>query len=94
MSRMFATTLARLCLATGAMVLFVAAGSKASVGDERPTVQLGQDWTSFPPADRASCLQSTGSTGAYTDLLKCLEIKRNARQLAKQPGTAGRGGSP
>jgi hypothetical protein len=44
-----------------------------------------QDWTSFAPADRTSCLKSTGSTGAYTDLLNCLEIKRAASQFPKEP---------
>jgi hypothetical protein len=37
------------------------------------------DWTSFAPEDRASCLKSTRSTGAYTHLIKCLEAKRADR---------------
>ena len=48
-----------------------------------------QDWTSFAPADRTSCLQSTGSTGAYTDLLKCLELRRDARQFPQRPDMPG-----
>ena len=38
------------------------------------------DWTSFSPEDRANCLKSTGSTGAYTHLIKCLELKRAERE--------------
>jgi hypothetical protein len=37
------------------------------------------DWTSFSPEDRTSCLKSTGSTGAYTHPIKCLEAKRGER---------------
>jgi len=91
MNRRLATTIARLYIATGALILFVGLFSKAAVGDERPHAK---DWTRFPPADRASCLKSTGITGSYTDLLTCLEIKRDARQLSKQPSTAGQGASP
>jgi hypothetical protein len=43
------------------------------------------DWPSFTPADRSSCLKSTGSTGVYTDLLKCLEERRTDRQFPEGP---------
>ncbi len=81
MKRIFATTIARLCIATSALILSAGVFSKAAVGEERGHAK---DWTRFPPADRASCLTSTGITGAYTELLRCLEIKRDARQLPKQ----------
>jgi hypothetical protein len=51
----------------------------------------GRDWTRFDPADRASCLLSTGPTGTYTDLLDCLEARRDARQLREKPSTSGKG---
>jgi hypothetical protein len=44
---------------------------------------LVQQWTSFLAADRGSCyrLTTTGTPGTYTELLTCLEMKRDARKL-------------
>jgi hypothetical protein len=45
--------------------------------------QLTQNWTEFPIADRSRCVRysSTGGGGTYTDLLTCLEMELNARNL-------------
>jgi hypothetical protein len=50
--------------------------------------ELVKVWTQFPAADRTSCINLTrmGSKGTYTDLITCLEIKRDARKLPKEPG--------
>jgi hypothetical protein len=61
-----------------ALAIIASTASGAPAADKR-------DWTSFAPADRASCLRSTGSTGAYTDVLNCLQIKRAAGQFSKEP---------
>ena len=44
---------------------------------------LVQQWASFLAADRGSCyrLTTTGTPGTYTELLTCLEMKRDARKL-------------
>ena len=44
---------------------------------------LVQQWSTFLPADRGSCfrLTTTGTPGTYTELLTCLEMKRDARKL-------------
>ena len=44
---------------------------------------LVQQWDSFPTADRNSCfrLTTTGTPGTYTELLTCLEMRRDARAL-------------
>jgi hypothetical protein len=44
---------------------------------------LAKEWNSFPAADRGSChrLTTTGTPGTYTELLTCLEMKRDARKL-------------
>jgi hypothetical protein len=44
---------------------------------------LAQQWTTFLAADRGSCyrLTTTGTPGTYTELLTCLEMKRDARKL-------------
>jgi hypothetical protein len=97
MNRIFAGAFLFLCIAAGALILFVAVFSTAPAGRETPQTQVAKDWTRFPPADRASCLRLMGSSGTYTDLLKCLEIKREARQLPKEPlmpSTSGQGGLP
>jgi hypothetical protein len=85
MNRIFAITSIFLFIAPSVPTLSGAEFSKEPTGNERPHVQLARDWTRSPPADRADCLRLTGSTGAYTDLLRCLEIKRDARQHPKVP---------
>jgi hypothetical protein len=44
---------------------------------------LAQQWGTFPAADRESChrLATTGTPGTYTELLTCLEMRREARRL-------------
>jgi hypothetical protein len=57
--------------------------------------ELSKVWAQFPAADRTSCMSliKIGSNGTHTDLLTCLEIKRDARLLPKEPGipTTGQG---
>lgn len=40
-------------------------------------------WDSFPAADRTGCykLTTTGTPGTYSELLTCLEMRRDARDL-------------
>lgn len=78
-----------LCIAPGALIVPAAMSSTASAGDASLQFQLARDWTQFPPADRAICLTSTGSYGTYTDLIKCLEMKRDVRKLNKEPDIRG-----
>jgi hypothetical protein len=44
---------------------------------------LVKQWNTFLAADRGSCyrLTTTGTPGTYTELLTCLEMKRDARKL-------------
>lgn len=44
---------------------------------------LVKQWSNFLSADRGSCyrLTTTGTPGTYTELLTCLEMKRDARAL-------------
>jgi hypothetical protein len=53
---------------------------------------LVQQWASFLAADRGSCyrLTTTGTPGTYTELLTCLEMKRDARKLPDN-ATVGQG---
>lgn len=55
--------------------------------------QLNGQWAQFPAADRARCTQSTSAGGvpSYVELLTCLEISKQARDLPDE--TVGRGPS-
>jgi hypothetical protein len=48
--------------------------------------QLVKQWTQFPAADRAFCreLTPTGADPIYTELLTCLEMRRDARNLRQK----------
>jgi len=47
--------------------------------------QLVKQWNAFPAADRASCvaLSTTGGDPTYTELITCLEMRRDVRKLPK-----------
>jgi hypothetical protein len=53
---------------------------------------LVKQWANFNPADRKGCygLTTTGTPGTYTELLTCLEMRRDARKLPDTT-TIGRG---
>jgi hypothetical protein len=50
---------------------------------------LAKQWNTFLAADRGSCfrLTTTGTPGTYTELLTCLEMKRDARKLPDSAAT-------
>jgi hypothetical protein len=58
--------------------------------------RLGKEWTQFAQSDRAHCVQlaTMGGEPTYTELLTCLEMARDARNLRDQKNnaTTGRGG--
>ena len=85
MNRIFrVAAVAFLGITLGTLVLIDTALSSAAAGDDKPRIELARDWTRFLPSDRARCLRSTLSgSGTYTDLLACLETKRDERQLSK-----------
>jgi len=45
--------------------------------------QLAKEWAQFPAADRTRCVQLTNMTHmpSYVQVLTCLEMARDARQL-------------
>jgi hypothetical protein len=50
--------------------------------------QLAQQWGTFAAAYRQSCTTLTtlgGTGGIYTELITCLEMKREAAKLPKDP---------
>src|SRR5258708_7749074 len=55
--------------------------------------QLVRQWAQFPATDRSYCeqLTRTGSDPTYTELLTCLELQRDARNLReRERGTMGK----
>lgn len=56
--------------------------------------QLAAAWEQFEPADRASCLtlSRAGAGTTYTELVSCLELKRNSRRLRERNSTTGSAG--
>jgi hypothetical protein len=54
--------------------------------------QLAQQWSTFAAPDRDSCTRLTtlgGTGGTYTELITCLEMKREAAKLPKVDSTTG-----
>jgi hypothetical protein len=44
--------------------------------------QLAKNWSSFPPADRATCVAAMHNFNpTYTELATCLEMKRDLRTM-------------
>ena len=55
---------------------------------------LVKSWDTFSAVDRAHCqrLTTTGGMPSYVELLTCMEMSRDARQLRQQDPTTGMGG--
>ena len=44
--------------------------------------KLSDEWSTFAPADKTNCIGSErGGMASYTDLVTCLEMARDARQM-------------
>jgi hypothetical protein len=44
--------------------------------------KLAGEWSTFSPAEKTNCIGSEmGGMASYTDLVSCLEMARDARQL-------------
>jgi hypothetical protein len=59
---------------------------KRCVADEQGAVeQLKKQWPQFREADKTQCIGETkiGGTASYVDLLTCLQLAKDARQLPK-----------
>jgi hypothetical protein len=84
-----------------AVATAVAAGRdmNSCLGDERSARdQLQKEWSQFTAAERNECsqLSTMGGPASYVELLSCLEVSRDAREIARQraKGTAASGTAP
>jgi hypothetical protein len=52
--------------------------------------QLVQRWSSFSPSDKTACINEAemGGDSSYTELLTCLEMAQDVRDLANESNTA------
>jgi len=57
--------------------------------------ELVKEWSSFAPADRAACTNESemGGESSYTELLTCLEMARDVRNMNKEQSSKPAGGS-
>ena len=53
--------------------------------------ELSKEWSSFAPADKVACTNESrmGGDSSYTELLTCLEMARDVRNLKNDADTAG-----
>jgi len=81
------------CRASADGILGVKQDINACISSENEArTQLAQQWSQFPAGDRQSCTNLTsmgGTGGTYTELLTCLEMKRDVRKLPKTDDTVG-----
>jgi hypothetical protein len=67
--------------------------------------EIAKQWSSFAIADKTSCVNESkmGGESSYTELLTCLEMARDVRNMRKEaegrgksaaPGTPGAAGTP
>jgi hypothetical protein len=82
------------CRASAAGVAGLRTDFEACARTEREARdQLAKQWREFPAADRESCTRLTrigGTGGTYTELITCLEMKRDVRTLPKTDDNVGR----
>ena len=82
------------CLPAAAASVAPGRGSADCQRDENEArAKLDQDWAQYNAGQRAQCVQFSllGSTPSYVELLTCLEMAKQARELpeASKMGTSG-----
>ena len=58
--------------------------------------QIVKEWSSFAPADRTACTSEsrTGGDSSYTELLTCLEMARDVRNMKSEASQSSAPGAP
>ena len=49
--------------------------------EQRTREELNKNWSTFPADDRISCVKSLTFAPTYTELLTCLEMRRDVKNL-------------
>ena len=57
--------------------------------EQRTREELNKNWSTFPATDRISCVKSLTFSPTYTELVTCLEMRRDVRNPSgtKPPDT-------
>ena len=69
-------------------------GYNSCMNDENNArAKLESSWNGFAAADRANCVQdaTTGGSPSYVDLLTCLQMAKDVRELPASGRTVGSG---
>lgn len=73
----------------GASAQMDAAMDACLADEEQARAQLAADWAKYPARDKTSCVsegRNVSGLSSYVELLTCLQIARDARELeAKEP---------
>ncbi|HVY01036.1 MAG TPA: hypothetical protein VHA55_14720 [Pseudorhodoplanes sp.] len=83
------------CSAAGNVGVIVGRTKESCMRDENDARdQLRKQWSGYPAGDKSRCIASTSDGGvpSYVELLTCLEIAKQARELPDE--TVGRGPRP
>jgi hypothetical protein len=74
------------CEAAGRGAVVLGRDKKACLADETTAQNtLKQNWSKYSAADKTQCIgmEKTGGPASYVELLSCLEIMRDARNIQK-----------
>jgi hypothetical protein len=72
------------CEAAGRGAVVLGRNKEACLADENAALDtLKQNWAKYAASDKTLCIgmESTGGPASYVELLSCLEINRDARQI-------------
>jgi hypothetical protein len=79
------------CDAAARGAIVIGRDKEACLGDERTAQDtLKQNWSKYNAADKTQCIGNvkTGGPASYVELLSCLEIMRDAKQIRESDVTA------
>jgi hypothetical protein len=83
------------CSAAGSVGVIAGRTTESCMRDENDARdQLRKQWSGYPASDKSRCiaLTSDGGVPSYVELLTCLEMAKQARDLPDE--TVGRGSRP
>jgi hypothetical protein len=75
------------CQAAARGAISAGRDTEACMADERFSQdQVTKDWSQYAPADKTQCIgmNRTGGPSSYVELLSCLEIMRDAKNIRDQ----------
>jgi hypothetical protein len=53
--------------------------------EQRTREEITKNWSNFPAADRIGCVKSLTFSPTYTELVTCLEMRRDVKKLRDAP---------